>query len=841
LFIFEKKAEKPILMIQKRIFLLLFFFVFIKYSIYYSQTFVFAQLTGSPNLNTAGWNLTGNAYSGDTGGDPDASPNELILTNAAGNQSGGVFYGTPINPLICSKWTVEFDYRIWGGSAADGLAFCFLDVPPTGFVSGGGVGIPGTANGLKVILDTWDNGCGVNPEVQIYSGVGYNECIAGIVKLTNSGNNLNFIRSNAYQPVKITYVNGVVTLFINNTQYLTANFPINFAGYMGFTASTGGATDQHSIRNAIIYTDQATSNAGTDVSYCSGESATIGTASNASNVYSWSPSTGLDNPNIANPTVSLTNNGTSTITQTYTVTTSLASNPGICPTTDQVTVTVFPNLDITLNTSICDGDTYNFNGQSLTTTGNYIANLTTINGCDSIVTLNLTVNPITSTVVDSIICQGATVVIGGQNLQTTGQYNFTFQSQNGCDSLVTLNLVVNPLPVVTCSSVTICAGETAVLTPSGASSYVWSPQIGSVNSQGILTVSPSSSTNFTLTGTDANNCVNSIPVSVTVNPLPIILLAANQPDYCVGDNIIIQASGALTYTWGQFSGNGSQQSLTAQASAVYSISGTDVNNCANTQSISITVFPNPTLTVTPDQAICLGEIVLVNVTGANSYVWSPAGSGSQSYLSPNNTTTYSITGTDLNNCSSQLTTTVTVYPLPQALVEATPLITTSDSPFISFTNNSIGATTSTLTVGDGVVYDNFDSQVEHTYPFSEGNYSVALLVENQYGCFDSTELVIQIKGDEIFYVPNTFTPDGDEHNHVFSPVFTAGFDPANFQLEIYNRWGELLFQSLNASKAWDGLYNNVVCPVGTYTWKIIYKIPDTDEYKVVSGLVNLLR
>ena len=76
---------------------------------------------------------------------------------------------------------------------------------------------------------------------------------------------------------------------------------------------------------------------------------------------------------------------------------------------------------------------------------------------------------------------------------------------------------------------------------------------------------------------------------------------------------------------------------------------------------------------------------------------------------------------------------------------------------------------------------------------------------------------------------------------VFNPVFTAGFDPANYELNIYNRWGELLFQSLNASKGWDGYYNNVVCPLGTYTWKIIYKIPDTDEYKIVSGHLNLIR
>ena len=137
-----------------------------------SQTFVFAELGGSPNVNTSGWNLTGNAFAGDTPGDVDNFSNELILTNALNGQSGGVFYSTPIDPSVCSNWTVEFDYRIWGGSAADGIAFCFLDVPPTGFVSGGGVGIPGTANGLKVILDTWNNCGGPNPELQIYSGVG---------------------------------------------------------------------------------------------------------------------------------------------------------------------------------------------------------------------------------------------------------------------------------------------------------------------------------------------------------------------------------------------------------------------------------------------------------------------------------------------------------------------------------------------------------------------------------------------------------------------------------------------------------------------------------------------
>ena len=232
---------------------------------FYSQTYVFAELSGSPTLNTSGWNLNGNAYVGDTPGDADGFSNELILTNASNSQSGGIFYSTPIDPSICSNWTVDFDYRIWGGSSADGISFCFLDVPPAGFVSGGGIGIPGTANGLKVVLDTWNNCGGPNPELQIYSGVGYNECAAGIVKLDNSGGDLGFVRNPNYQPVRITYNNGLITLYINSIQYLTANFPIGFVGYMGFTASTGGANDQHSVRNVVIYTDQASSEAGSDV------------------------------------------------------------------------------------------------------------------------------------------------------------------------------------------------------------------------------------------------------------------------------------------------------------------------------------------------------------------------------------------------------------------------------------------------------------------------------------------------------------------------------------------------------------------------------------------------
>ena len=121
-------------------FLLLFSLLITWYS--ESQTLIFAELTGSPTVNTTGWNLTGATYTGDTGGDADNFSDEIVLTNAIGTSSGGIFYNESIDLSTCYQWKVEFDFRMWEGNAADGIAFCFLDVPPTGFVNGGGVGIP---------------------------------------------------------------------------------------------------------------------------------------------------------------------------------------------------------------------------------------------------------------------------------------------------------------------------------------------------------------------------------------------------------------------------------------------------------------------------------------------------------------------------------------------------------------------------------------------------------------------------------------------------------------------------------------------------------------------------
>ena len=776
-----------------KIFLFLLFILLVVSKIE-AQTFVFAQLNGSPTLNTTGWNLTGNASVGDTQGDADANNDELILVGTGINQSGGVFYTTAVNPLICSKWTVEFDYRIFDGNAADGLAFCFLDVPPSGFVNGQGIGIPSSANGLKVVLDTWNNCGGPNPELQIYYGVGYNECAAGIVKIDNSNNTLNFVRNTNYQHVKITYLNGVVTLFINNTQYLTANFTINFSGYMGFTASTGNYYDNHSLKNVIIYTEQAPSDAGPDISLCTSETGSIGTTNNSNYQYSWSPATGLSSTTVANPTVNLTNSGTTPTTQTYTVTTTLAANPGVCPTTDQVIVTVYPYFQTALTDTVCTGGPYLFNGQSLSASGNYTANL---------------------------------------------------QSVHGCDSTVTLDLVISNNPTLVMPDTAICQGKTVVMTPSGATQYSWLPTVGTANpTTGALTISPNQTSNLLLTGSNNYGCSTTIPVVITVHPVPVIVLSSTFVGLCPGEIATLSASGANTYVWqgGAITGfTGDSQQVSPSQTTTYTVTGSTAYGCLDTAMKIIQAYQKPILTITDPQEICLGQSAVVTVNGASNYQWFPSGSGSNAVFTPNVTTNCQIIGVNAQGCKDTVTTTIVVHPNPQAVCSVSPLEVTADNPIVTFSNSSTGNVSSYWSFGDGNSSQENSSSFEYAYPQSESSYWVTLKVINEFGCESIDNISVEVKDGEIFYVPNSFTPDDDEFNNEFVPVFTSGFDPANYSLKIYDRWGEIIFESNDSNKGWDGYLNFHKVQADSYIWEIRFKKKNTDEYKVLTGHINLIR
>ncbi|MBC8111132.1 MAG: hypothetical protein H7Y04_08755, partial [Verrucomicrobia bacterium] len=131
-----------------------------------AQTFPFARLTGNP-MNTTGWRLSGDARIGDTQGDTNSDNDELVLCSPSNFNSGACFFDQPVDISECPKWAAEFDYRIFDGNGADGIAFCFLANPPTTFTQGGNVGIPAKPRGLMIILDTYLNCLGTTPTPKV--------------------------------------------------------------------------------------------------------------------------------------------------------------------------------------------------------------------------------------------------------------------------------------------------------------------------------------------------------------------------------------------------------------------------------------------------------------------------------------------------------------------------------------------------------------------------------------------------------------------------------------------------------------------------------------------------
>lgn len=421
------------------------------------QTFKFAELTGTP-IATAGWNLQGAAYVGNTG--TNNGNGEIILTETR-SSAGSIFFNRPINLAICNKWIAEFEFRINGGNAADGLAFCYLDVPPVGFGNGGGLGIPRAANGLKICIDTYWNGfdpanpCPNGmPKLQMRWGNGYQECEPTQPTLLNTAGELSFIRNGDYHKARITYDRGNITLSINGKQYLTGFQTFNFTGYFGFTAGTGNNFDIHSIKNVQIFTDMPQSEAGNGATICSGATAQIGLATpNPIYTYNWLPATGLDNPKIVNPKVTLTHNGPKPLVQKYYMYTEFAAIPG-CSSVDSIEVVVNPVPNVSISTSgICFNDTMKIVPKT--------------NWPDSIAqTLKWLWNfndPLASPANNQ-----SSLPIGMHKYANAGSYNVgvTTTTREGCVQTLSLPVAVRPVPPAAFSianSGAVCVNEPVLL------------------------------------------------------------------------------------------------------------------------------------------------------------------------------------------------------------------------------------------------------------------------------------------------------------------------------------------------------------------------------------------
>ena len=629
-----------------------------------------------------------------------------------------------------------------------------------------------------------------------------------------------------------------------------------------------------------------------------------------------------------------------------------------CVNQDSMNITLYPNAVVNAgqDMSVCLGSTVTItatgsntyqwnngivNGQPFTPPLGVTTNIvlgTSVNGCTNTDTMILTVwsNPTLSAGPDQIACAGDSTVLnatGAVSYQWTGGVtnNVYFVPQasgiwivsgvdaNGCNGLDTLTITIPQPSVFAGNDTSVCPGFGFNLLASLANTYVWSTNTPNGNNY-----IPLGNEVITVIGYDVNQCPAYDTLLVTVFPTPVVN-AGQDIQVCSGTSVTISGSGVASYVWD----NGlidNQSFVPPVGVATYTVTGTDVNGCVDTDQMTLTVWANPIVSAGNDQAICQGDSTVVNGSGAVSYVWN---NGVQNgvYFIPLNNATYNVIGTDANGCIGTDNMNITIEPASfpnfnaAVLADCNPFTftltnTSTGTPGASATWDFGNGTTAsglntvtgtynapgcydvslTLTTALGCVWDtsvadylcsysvpvadfepspNTISDIQnmseminqstgadfylwdfgdgsqnssefepiHAFPnTSSANFVITLLVSTINGCSDTTTRVISLTDSEIIYIPNTFTPDGNEFNQTWLPMISGGFDPFEYTCLIYDRWGELIWENHSHLIGWDGKnMNGKDVQQGTYTWEIQIKTPYRDERKVFTGHLNLLR
>jgi hypothetical protein len=313
-----------------------------------------------------------------------------------------------------------------------------------------------------------------------------------------------------------------------------------------------------------------------------------------------------------------------------------------------------------------------------------------------------------------------------------GNYSVAISTGSNCATRsVVRSVTVSPTPTLSIAGPNaICVGVATSHTVSGAATYSWSN--GSTSS--VVSLNPNTSTSYTVSGT-TNSCSSQAILSITVNPLPVLSLTAPSATTCSGQTASVSVSGANTYSWSNGTSN-SQLQVNPTTSSSYTVIGYSAANCTATAVFQVNVKANPLIQITASSnTICSGETATLTANGASTYTWNTGANGSALVVAPTSNTTYSVTGTNVDNCSattnivlnvsectaisepSKLAATFKMYPNP-AYNELTIELESGLSPKIEI-YNALGALVLTK-VGDT------GSTKLDLSAFSKGVYSVVV-------------------------------------------------------------------------------------------------------------------
>jgi hypothetical protein len=364
---------------------------------------------------------------------------------------------------------------------------------------------------------------------------------------------------------------------------------------------------------------------------------------------------------------------------TYNVTVRNAFGPPTCIKTGSRTITSGGSLGLTISgsTSICSG-------QSTTLTANSGASPPLVyNWSSGATTQSITVS-------------------------SAGTYTVTVTGSGGCSGSTSQVVQVGTTPTVNITGDnSVCAGNSTVLTASGATTYLWS--VSSTATSQSIVVSPTVNTTYSVTGTTGGcSATATFPVTVTAG---ISTSISGTNTLCTGQSTSFTASpSGANYTWSGPSGfSATTQTITATTAGTYSTTVTDGNGCSGTSTRTLTVNPRPTINVSGNNSICTGQSTTLTASGANTYAWNTGATGATLTVSPTINTTYTVIGTNSFGCTGSTTYTVAISSGITASVSGTNSIcsgqnttfTASGGVFYSWNN---GATTNAINISTAGTY-----------------------------------------------------------------------------------------------------------------------------------------
>jgi gliding motility-associated-like protein len=356
-------------------------------------------------------------------------------------------------------------------------------------------------------------------------------------------------------------------------------------------------------------------------------------------------------------------------------------------------------------------------------------------------------------------------------------------------------------------------------------------------------VQPVNGTFYSVGVQDVNGCIAASSVSVSVLPPLQTNYSPTFGDICIGGTTTFTATGIsgnggpYTYTWTPGGINTNTISVSPTVTTTYTLITSD--GCSPNDTISVNVFVNvapvATFTNSPLSGCELFDIEFGSTTfGYSNCVWNFMGVSTNScnvnYQLSAGTYTTQLTVIGTNGCIGiSPVATVTVFPKPNPYFYWTPEdpnILMNDITFYDQSTVGLPITKWHWSFGDIFVaptYDTANTQNgAHTYNTPD-TYPVKLIVTNSFGCIDSITRLLKIEDDYVIYIPNTFTPHKAGNNDVFK-ISGVGFQSEGFVMSIYDRWGNMIYQTTDINKGWDGkIRGNILANTDTYVYRIRVK------------------